>query len=1445
MDSIRSTFGGAHRTEPLHVGSIKDNIGHTETSSGVAGLIKTILMLQKQTIPKQANFSQLNPKIPPLDIDRVIIPTISTDWKTDTRIAIVTNYGAAGSNSSIVVRQPFTHLSATRTTLSHAPIFIAAKTAESLRSYCDSLLASLRQIPVLPDDIVTDYAYNLAIKQNRTMDRFVSFTTDSPASLTSQLAAIGSGVQQVYSRLGKPLPVILCFGGQNGNTPHISQELYATSNILQLHLADCEKACHSLGLPSLFPTIFQPHPIGDLVSIHCALFAIQYSSAKCWIDSGLQVSRMVGHSFGQLTALCVAGGLTLVDSLRFISERARLLHKYCSGKRGIMLSVEASEVELRDIISRAGKPVDVACYNGPRSYVLAGEQSVIEAVETTASGFKVQRLANTHAYHSRLMDPILPGLHQVAQSLTFQPTTIPVEVCSHDMEWTFVHAAQLVAHTREPVYFDFAVKRTASKHSGGAVWLEAGSASPVIPMIRRILDSSPSPHVYQPIDLRPPQAIANLSKATSALWAKGTLVQFWPFHSAQSSCYNSINLPPYQFAKTRHWTDYNPLAFMPSSVPTAAVSAPDKLVQVVKQDPGECVFSINHDNLLYETCTKGHAVVNQNLCPASLYLEMVVNAASQLSPVEVSSTMPHIQDLCILAPLVLNPQGELQLKLSQQKGEKEQWAFSLLTQQGQISTVHATGNVCLHPVINTSAIVNRFRSLNRLMIPSRPDSIENSPRSSGLKGGAIYQSFRRVVNYAKYYRGVENVFALTNEATGQVRINTSSAQKSCCDPILVDNFIQVAGVHVNCLSNTSEDEVYVCSAIGEIFMGEAFMQRDPAATLSWRVYSNYDRLSRNQVACDVFVMNQESGQLAIAIMAATFTGVSIRALTRTLARLNNQQAGAPEAADLLGLDECAKVETLPGTAGTPAPVPTIQEVDNLVTVQGMLGDLLGIGVEELGPSCSLLEIGVDSLMSTEVLTEIKKRFNVNITSAALGEIPDIGGLVQVIFPGTSVTLEAVPSVASKAVDTVNPEMSSLPEQSMLVQEAHAVFDSIRSTAEYCYETKWAGFCDSVFPKQMALVTAYVLEALQALGYPLQSIRAGEEVPLIPVLQQHEKVRNQIYGVLESSRLVCRTDDGRILRTKENVPVAAARDLHEEMVRQYPHHASEHLLLRTTGSQLAECLSGDSNPLALLFQDAEARRLMGDVYTNAPMFKSATMHLAAYLEGVIERVGSGRVVKILEIGAGTGGTTRYLVSQLAARRLQFEYTFTDISSSLVTLAKKGFRQYDFMRYMTLNIENDPPQDLLAQYDIIISTNCIHATRNIAHSCGNIRRMMRPDGILCLIELTRNLFWFDLVFGLLEGWWLFDDGRKHALASEHLWGETLRKAGYAWIDWSRNDLKESEFLRLIVASPSKPEMPLALEETVKFDEKDGVPLLADIYYPHGVDDASRLRPIGESA
>jgi SAM-dependent methyltransferase len=166
----------------------------------------------------------------------------------------------------------------------------------------------------------------------------------------------------------------------------------------------------------------------------------------------------------------------------------------------------------------------------------------------------------------------------------------------------------------------------------------------------------------------------------------------------------------------------------------------------------------------------------------------------------------------------------------------------------------------------------------------------------------------------------------------------------------------------------------------------------------------------------------------------------------------------------------------------------------------------------------------------------------------------------------------------------------------------------------------------------------------------------------------------------------------------------------------------------------------------------------------------------------------------------------------------------------------------MTYATLDIEKDVEDKWRGQYDVVVSTNCIHATRDLVRSTSHIGDILRPDGVLCLVELTRNVDWLDLVFGLLEGWWLFEDGRKHVLADEGLWRRQLSEAGFRWVDWTDGPSKESDILRVITASRS-PRAESVGMETLPFKQVDGVTLQADIYYPKERDPAATSRPIGE--
>ncbi|KAI0908988.1 hypothetical protein F4823DRAFT_596601 [Ustulina deusta] len=275
---------------------------------------------------------------------------------------------------------------------------------------------------------------------------------------------------------------------------------------------------------------------------------------------------------------------------------------------------------------------------------------------------------------------------------------------------------------------------------------------------------------------------------------------------------------------------------------------------------------------------------------------------------------------------------------------------------------------------------------------------------------------------------------------------------------------------------------------------------------------------------------------------------------------------------------------------------------------------------------------------------------------------------------------------------------------------------------------FAGYYDGPFQLQSELVLQYVVEALSSMGIELGAIGQDEKLPPFHWDPRHNKLIPQLMKILEEAGVAERDSDGTIRRTGKQITAQTAVSLHHKMLKKYLQYASETNLLHTTSSKLASCLLVTADPLALIFKDANARALLEDVYANAPMFKTGTLLLADYLVSTLESFSHDREIRILEPGAGTGGTTSHLVERLTSAvrgdQSRLSYTLTDVSPSLIATAR---RKWGFMQYAVLDT-----------YDILISTNCIHVTKDLVRSATNIRKTLRADGVLCLVELTRNLF-----------------------------------------------------------------------------------------------------------
>lgn len=341
----------------------------------------------------------------------------------------------------------------------------------------------------------------------------------------------------------------------------------------------------------------------------------------------------------------------------------------------------------------------------------------------------------------------------------------------------------------------------------------------------------------------------------------------------------------------------------------------------------------------------------------------------------------------------------------------------------------------------------------------------------------------------------------------------------------------------------------------------------------------------------------------------------------------------------------------------------------------------------------------------------------------------------------------------------------------------------------------ADFWATVYPDQHRLVTSYIAEALKQLGCALDTVPAGSKVvpPTSVVQPQHHQLLDTLFDILVHDGLIERHLDSSSNRSRQFVRTASplpssssAATLHDRILKDHPGpHANTHKLLHLTAPKLADCLVGKADPIRLLFGSATGRELLQDFYTRAPMSIAASRQLAEIFRRVFssaQQQPKGEVFKIAEVGAGFGGTTGFILEALVASGVPFQYTFTDVSASFFKAARQRYQgsglPVDFQVLDVETPEGTPPH-MLGQYHAVLSTNCLHATRDLAVSARNARRLLRPDvhgAFLALIEFTERVYWLDLVFGLLDGWWRFADGRRHCLASEARWEDSLTQAGF---------------------------------------------------------------------
>lgn len=1546
VSSLREAFGEPSRMSTLHFSSIKGNIGHAEAASGVAGLIKVLLMMKKRHIPPQASYQSLNPKIPALGPDGMQIPQELLPWDPPgERIACVNNYGAAGSNSVVMIREaPPSDYESDSTNLPRTdrvadahkwPLILTASSQTSLSLMGEKLLTWLRQERSAysrgPMD-VPNILFNLAHRANHSLNKMVLSTISEMADLETVLSAVASGSESncIVTTQSPPPAVIMVFGGQEGRFVGLSKNVFESSHVLRHYLDRCHNLSLSLGLvevSGLYPAIFQQSPIENLVTLHVALFSMQYSCAKAWLDCGLKVAAVIGHSFGQLTALCISGVLSLADALRLVAGRADLMQKYWGPEPGAMLVLQTNHDQVMELLekvdSRQQGYAEIACYNGPQSHVIVGSKDTVEEIEALAgrsqtvhsrTPVRSHRLNVTHGFHSKYTETMLPQLSQLANELQWNVPTMRLELCDENRETGgqdpkhYLHST--VQHARHPVYFQHAVQRL-MKMCPTATWLEAGRGSSITQLVKACAQQ-PEQYTFLSPRLTTPNAQESLVDVTSCLWGKGHSVQYWAFHRSQRWRYRSLSVPTYQFQKSRHWLPFISAASTESDPSKTNADEQDvnEIARLIKGDKSssEMVFQISPPGSdRFESLVAGHIVGGYTLVPASAYIEIASRAALSLQEdLKAEIWVPTVENLVMKAPVTGLCQDQatpyITMTMRRLDNISPSWSFVIKVEPypSELRAVpsvapyeSATGSVYLHKRDNPqSQVATDLRRFSALTGYNRWDQIVNDPEAEGMRGKHIYRMFSQAVEYSEAFRGVKTVTCLGADAAGTVKILPNikdPADQRLTDSHMIDSFMQFGGLMANFFNEAAcpPNSLFVCHSIQRVQLGPTFSPDSH----EWFALANMASVDRDNVSVDVYIFDTKTKVLVLTALGMSFAKMARPSLQRMLrndGQVGNSKPDTLSAANMSNNHVDSYASTESSNARTSSQ--SCQTASKRPEILQIIASISDVPVSELSGDTSLMGI-LDSLGATEVIGDIRSSINVIIDLSTFLLFSDINAIINhvdhrlglgttnevntpVLPPMNAMTKEMSRQedhgVASgtevQVVNTSKPKLdhSLLPTITSIYKhfdEARLTFDELGKSCNAL------DYWSEIHPDDIRLVMAYVVETWRILGCDISALEPTKSLPDITgVLPRHSKLVNRFHCFLEYEGVIHSTGDGGFKRSIHAIDTTPAGEIFHQVVHKHPSNAAARHLLRAIGPHMASCLKGDEDALQILFGDRTNKKWLDELYRNWPMLVTATHLLRNFLSQCFTdsshhftNGASKGPFRILEVGAGTGGTTRYIVDHLTAHGIPFEYFFTDISGSLVQKAKTSFKDIQGMKFDVLNIEVDPPHEYIGAFHAIISTNCIHATRNLPLSLGNLRKMLREDGALALIEMTpsvtNSLYVMDVIFGLLEGWWLFNDGRSHALADVDHWKRVFMEAGFQEVLWSDGETREAKTVRVVCGFPR----PRARSERVVERLKTGnctdvkvqevvyktigsQDLHADIYCPLRADPHKKM-PIGE--
>ncbi|KAI9742330.1 MAG: hypothetical protein M1818_003863 [Claussenomyces sp. TS43310] len=1068
MRSVLSVFAPSSdaRSQSLHLGSAKANIGHAESASGVASVIKVLLMMQKNLIPPRGFPTDLSKRN--IHIAMQPTPWIRPSTGSGTRKAFLNNFSAAGGNTALLLEDsPVKHSSVEQDPRTSHMVAVSAKSLVSLRN---NIAALTKHVEENPDVSIGSLSYTTTARRLHHPHRLMVHGSDVSAILKALKSAMDREKYSLAPASG--VSTIFAFTGQGSHYLAMGKQLLDLPRF-RSDIRQFDGMAREQGFPSILPltegTCDEAEVAGlPAPTIQLGIVCLEMAIGKLLKSLGVMPEAVIGHSLGEYAALNFAGVLSDSDTVYLVGRRAQLLQEYCTVGTHSMLAVKSSAQDLISYLTQG--LLEVACINGPEDTVISGPEAEIDSLfqDLSRRDVKSTKLETQFAFHSAQVEPMLIPFEMVASSIKFHEPSVPVispllgQIISTAESFGPV-PTYLSRHCREMVNLKDALRfaRSEGLVSEKTLWIEVGPHPVCSGMIKATLECQ---SITFSTLRRGEDPWKTFVPTLSQLYERGVDISWSEYHHNFQQHLSVLHLPSYKWNTQNHWIDYvydwcltkgNAPAISATSATVTPIAglAPilSSTVQRIIQEEhmGDSAFVIAESDLAHPdfvTLLQSHKVNGVALCTSSAYADIALTLGDYLLRhsflVDKKGLGMEIADVVAEKPLLWKDQPSQLIRIS----ASADWSLKVVevtifsvTNEGRKTVDHAKCVVKFGRPEEWLSEWKRHAYLIKDRIEQMRKNVHDDSESAILiKRGMFYKLFSSLVEYSDLFKGHQEVIFQSTEleATGNVKFQaTEKDGKYFLSPYWIDSIGQLSGFAMNANDTVdSRSQVFMNHGWDSMKCAKPF-----SSTKTYQTYVKMEPVSKNMYAGDVHVLDE--GEII-----SVYQGIRFQGIPRDLLNLllpPPKKKAVKTLADKKTVVEAPvlSVKSQAPTIQSKSQVPNVSIAKTKGVVEraiALLAGEVGVSTSELGDDEELANFGIDSLLSLAIAGKFREELDLDFDSSLFADCVTIKDLRAALGAD-------IPPEASQH-HTIEEPIISISSSTSLKQGSSVIDDSISSNS---------------------------------------------------------------------------------------------------------------------------------------------------------------------------------------------------------------------------------------------------------------------------------------------------------------------------------------------------------------------------------------------------------------